>query len=200
MELLILDDVWSKNRDKWLELKALLDGGAKGSKIIITTHDKLVASIMGACPMYEIKGLFDEEYLSLFIKCAFKDGQDNLYPRLVRIGKDIVKKCKGLPLAVRTLGDLIFFLRQENVWKRVRDSEIWKLEQKEDDVLLPLKLSYDELPFYLKQCFASCSLFPKNFQFSNFTLIQMWMGQDLIQPSEQNEETKYIGNQYIDEL
>ena len=109
MELLILDDVWSKNRDKWLELKALLDGGAKGSKIIITTHDKLVASIMGACPMYEIKGLFDEECLSLFIKCAFKDGQDNLYPRLVRIGKDIVKKCKGLPLAVRTLGDLIFF-------------------------------------------------------------------------------------------
>ena len=32
--LLILDDVWSKNRDKWLELKALVDVGSKGSKII----------------------------------------------------------------------------------------------------------------------------------------------------------------------
>ncbi|KAJ9707862.1 hypothetical protein PVL29_000101 [Vitis rotundifolia] len=198
--LLILDDVWSKNRDKWLELKALLDGGAKGSKIIVTTRDKLVASVMGTCPIYELKGLSDEECLSIFIKCAFKDGQNKRYPRLVGIGKDIVKKCKGLPLAVRTLGGLLYLKTEENDWVRVRDSEIWKLEQKKDDVLPALKLSYDELPFYLKQCFASCSLFPKDFEFNNILLIELWMGQGLIQPSEQNKEMEDIGNQYIDEL
>ncbi|KAJ9707863.1 hypothetical protein PVL29_000102 [Vitis rotundifolia] len=198
--LLILDDVWSKNRDKWLELKALLDGGAKGSKIIVTTRDKLVASVMGTCHMYELKGLSDEECLSLFITCAFKDGRDKQYPRLVGIGKDIVKKCKGLPLAVRTLGGLLYLKADEKDWLRVRDSEIWKLEQKKEDVLPALKLSYDELSFYLKQCFASCSLFPKDFQFHNIDLIEMWMGQGLIQPSEQNEEMEDIGNRYIDEL
>ncbi|KAJ9680419.1 hypothetical protein PVL29_019677 [Vitis rotundifolia] len=198
--LLILDDVWSKNRDEWLELKALLDGGTKGSKIIVTTRDKLVASVMGTCPMYELKGLSDEECLSLFIKCAFKDGRDKQYPRLVGIGKDIVKKCKGLPLAVRTLGGLLYLKAEEKDWLRVRDSEIWKLEQKKADVLPALKLSYDELPFYLKQCFASCSLYPKDFQFFNIQLIEMWMGQGLIQPSEQNEEMEDIGNRYIDQL
>ncbi|XP_034689141.1 disease resistance protein RGA2-like [Vitis riparia] len=198
--LLILDDVWSKNRDKWLELKALLDGSAKGSKIIVTTRDKLVASVMGTCPMYELKGLSDEECLSLFITCAFKDDRDKQYPRLVGIGKDIVKKRKGLPLAVKTLGGLLYLKAEEKDWLRVRDSEIWKLEQKKDDVLPALKLSYDELPFYLKQCFASCSLYPKDIQFNNIQLIEMWMGQGLIQPSEQNEEMKDIGNRYIDEL
>ncbi|KAJ9707858.1 hypothetical protein PVL29_000097 [Vitis rotundifolia] len=188
--LLILDDVWSKNRDKWLELKALLDGGAKESKIIVTTRDKLVASVMGTCPMYELKGLSDEECLSLFIKCAFKDGRDKQYPRLVGIGKDIIKKCKGLPLAVRTLGGLLYLKAEEKDWLRVRDSEIWKLEQKEDDVLPALKLSYDELPFYLKQYY----------RFNNFALIEMWMGQGLIRPSEQNEEMEDIGNRYINEL
>ncbi|KAJ9707861.1 hypothetical protein PVL29_000100 [Vitis rotundifolia] len=173
--LLILDDVWSKNRDKWLELKALLDGGAKGSKIIVTTRDKLVASVMGTCPMYELKGLYDEECLSLFIKFAFKDGRDKRYPRLVEIGKDIVKKGKGLPLAVRTLGGLLYL----------------KVEEKD---------CYNELPFYLKQCFASCSFYPKDFQFFNIPLIEMWMAQGLIQPSEQNKEMEDIGNRYIDEL
>ncbi|KAJ9705750.1 hypothetical protein PVL29_003716 [Vitis rotundifolia] len=158
--LLILDDVWSKNRDKWLELKALLDGGAKGSKIIVTTRDKLVASVMGTCSPYELKGLSDEECL------------------LVGIGKDIVKKCKGLPSAVRTLEGLLYLKTEENDWVR----------QKEGDVLPTLKLSYDELPFDLKQCFASCLLFPKN------------MGQGLNQPSEQNKEMENIDNRYIDEL
>ncbi|XP_034689147.1 putative disease resistance protein RGA3 [Vitis riparia] len=137
---------------------------------------------------------------TLFITRAFKDGRDKQYPKLVGIGKDIVKKCKGLPLAVKTLGGLLYLKAEEKDWLRVRDSEIWKLEQKKDDVLPALKLSYDELPFYLKQCFASCSLFPKDFEFENFELIEMWMGQGLIQPSEQNEEMEDIGNRYIDEL
>ena len=63
-----------------------------------------------------------------------------------------------------------------------------------------VKLYYDNLSFDVKQCYTSCSLFPKDFQFNNIQLIQMWMGQDLIQPSEQKEEMKDIGNEYIYEL
>ena len=48
--------------------------GDKGSKIIVTTRDKLVANVMGTHPMYELKGLYDEECFSIFIRCAFKDG------------------------------------------------------------------------------------------------------------------------------
>ena len=198
--LLVLDDVWSKNRDKWFELKALVDVGANGSKIIVTTRDKLVANVMGTLPMYELKGLSNDECLSVFIRCAFKDGEDKRYQWLVKIGKDIVKKCQGLPLAVRTLGGLLYLKTNENDWVKVRDSECWQLEQKKDDILPALKLSYDDLSFDVKQCFALCSLFPKDFQFNTLELIQMWIGQGLIQPSQQKEEMEDIGNQYLDEL
>ena len=80
----------------------------------------------------------------------------------------------------------------------MRDSECWQLEQKKDDILPALKLSYDDLSFDVKQCFAFCSLFPKNFEFYNIQLIQMWMGQGLIQPSQQKEEMEDIGNRYLD--
>ena len=35
--LLVLDDVWSEDRNKWLELQDLLLGAYNGSKIIVTT-------------------------------------------------------------------------------------------------------------------------------------------------------------------
>ena len=54
-----------------IKLKALVDVGTKGSKIIVTTHDKLVADVMGTHPLYELKGLSDEECLFVFIRCAF---------------------------------------------------------------------------------------------------------------------------------
>lgn len=199
--LLILDDVWNTDRDKWLQLKALTMGGAMGSKIVVTTRSKSVASIMGGTsPAYELRGLSHDECLSLLTKCAFRNGEDQRYPNLVAIGKDIIKKCGGVPLAVRTLGGLLYLKTDECDWVSVRDNEIWELEQKEDDILPALKLSYDELPFDLKQCFAFCSLFPKDYKFSNLEVIQMWMTQGLIPMSSQNEELEDIGNRYINEL
>ena len=50
--------------------------GTKGSKIIVTTRDKLVANVMGTHPSYELNDLSDEECLFVFIICAFKDGED----------------------------------------------------------------------------------------------------------------------------
>lgn len=49
-----------------------------------------------------------EKCLSLFVKWEFKGGEGKKYPSLVEIGKEIVKKCQGVPLAVRTLGSSLF--------------------------------------------------------------------------------------------
>ncbi|MCH93866.1 disease resistance protein [Trifolium medium] len=106
--LLVLDDIWNDNRAKWLQLKELLKGGAIGSKIIVTTRSNSIASMMGDIPSYLLKGLSQEICLSLFVKWAFKEGEGEKYPNLVEIGKEIVKKCKGVPLAVRSLGSSLF--------------------------------------------------------------------------------------------
>lgn len=40
----VLDDVWNENHEKLLSLKELLIGGAKGSRILITTRCETVGT------------------------------------------------------------------------------------------------------------------------------------------------------------
>jgi hypothetical protein len=105
--LLVLDDVWNEDRNKWIELRDLLIDGSKGSKIIVTSRSDLVASAMSTDSTYNLEGLSQNDCLSLFVKCAFKEGEEKQHPNLLKIGKEIVGKCKGVPLAVRTLGSLL---------------------------------------------------------------------------------------------
>ena len=78
---------------------------------------------------------------------------------------------------------------------------IWKLEQKKDDILPALQLSYDELPIHLKQCSAFCSLFPKDYQFNSFDLIHLWMANGLLSETTSNtQDLEDVGHSYIKEL
>ncbi|XP_075637228.1 disease resistance protein RGA2-like [Castanea sativa] len=198
--LLVLDDVWNDDHNKWIELEGLLLGGCKGSKIIVTTRKSSVAT-MGTVATYNLKGLSHEYCLSLFKKLAFKEGEENQYPNLLEIGEEIVEKCKGVPLAVRTLAGILYSKVDERKWKFVRDNEIWNLEQKQGDILPALKLSYNQLPFHLKQCFAYCSLFPKDYKFTSFLLVQFWMAHGLLQPLDnEKQQLEDIGDLYIKEL
>ncbi|KAK8473443.1 hypothetical protein PHAVU_001G133601 [Phaseolus vulgaris] len=154
--LLVLDDVWNEDRVKWVELRNLIQVSVSGSKILVTTRSHSIASMMGTVPSHTLEGLSEEDSLSLFVKWAFKEGEEEKHPHLVNIGREIVKRCKGVPLAVRTLGSLLFSKFEANEWEYVSDNEIWNLPQKKDDILPALKLSYDLMPSYLRhvlQCF-----------------------------------------------
>ena len=170
---LVLDDMWNEDRQKWIELKTLLMNGAEGNKIVVTTRGHPVASIMGTVEAYILEGLPHVDCLSVFLKWAFNEGQEKQHPNLVKIGDDIVKKCNGVPLAARTLGSLLFSKFEQRDWLYVRDNDIWKLEQKEGDILPALRLSYEQLPSYLKCCFAYCSIFPTDRVFYNDELVDM---------------------------
>uniref|UniRef100_A0A2N9G0Z5 NB-ARC domain-containing protein n=1 Tax=Fagus sylvatica TaxID=28930 RepID=A0A2N9G0Z5_FAGSY len=137
---IVLDDVWNEDCNKWIGLKKLLIEGAKGSKIVVTTRSHKVAKVMAPGPIHDLIGLPEDDCLFLFLKWAFVEGEEKQYPKLVEIGKQIVKKCSGVPLAVRTLGSLLYSKTEERDWISIRDNEIWNLEQKEDDILPALRL------------------------------------------------------------
>nr|XP_023914958.1 putative disease resistance protein RGA3 [Quercus suber]XP_023914959.1 putative disease resistance protein RGA3 [Quercus suber] len=197
---IVLDDVWNEDRDKWIDLKNLLIGG-RGSKILVTTRSPKVALAMAPGPIHDIKGLPENDCLLLFLRCAFSEREHEQYPNLVKIGKEIVKKCEGVPLAVKTLGSLLYSKTEERDWISTRENDIWKLEQKENDILPALRLSYNKLPSYLKQCFAYCSLYPKDFRYNNKDLILCWMANGLLKkPNNSTEELEDIGEQYLKEL
>ncbi|XP_039129096.1 putative disease resistance protein RGA1 [Dioscorea cayenensis subsp. rotundata] len=115
---LVLDDVWNEDQEKWGNLKDLLSGcAAKRSKVIVTTHSERVASIVGTVLPHLLTGLSDQDCWVLFEKTAFGFGGAVKTPNLVAIGKDIVSKCAGLPLAAKALGSLMRFRRGErNGW------------------------------------------------------------------------------------
>ncbi|XP_039029143.1 disease resistance protein RGA2-like [Hibiscus syriacus] len=198
--LLILDDVLNDDNKKWVELKQLLPGEATGSRILVTTRSNKVAKITGTVSPHKLKALPSYESLSLFLKFAFKKGEEKRHPNLVEIGEQIVEKCKGVPLLLKTLGSMLFSKTSEREWELVKNSETWKLMEKDDEIVYVLKLSYDQLSPRLKQCFAYCSLFPKDYEFIEFGLISFWMAQGLLESSYENENPFDIGRQYLNDL
>ncbi|CAL9025767.1 unnamed protein product, partial [Prunus brigantina] len=204
--LLVLDDVWNHDALKWSQLRDLVIEGAKsGSKILVTTRNTAVASIMGTIPTnINLEFLSFKECLSLFVECAFKEGHDKQYPSLFEMGEAIVRKCGGVPLAVKTLGSQLYSKTDEREWKLVRDSEIWKLEGEGAGHILPaLKLSYTQLPLHLRQCLAYCSHLQKGWiQFNSYDLISYWMAHGILDQYRVhgNMELEDIGELYFKDL
>ncbi|XP_073104778.1 putative disease resistance protein RGA4 [Elaeis guineensis] len=196
--LLVLDDVWNEDREKWDELKSLLRTGGVGSRIIVTTRSERVSSMMGTLATYQLPYLTEDDSWTLFGKRAFEEGGEEPQ-NLVNIGKEIVKKCGGLPLAVKTMGGLLYSKSQEREWLFVRDSEIWDMQVGEDAILPALRLSYSHLPSHLKQCFAFCAIFPKDYEMEKDLLIQLWMANGFI-PSDGRKELEDKGNEIFNEL
>ncbi|KAF8028313.1 hypothetical protein BT93_E1045 [Corymbia citriodora subsp. variegata] len=196
--LFVMDDVWEVTREDWVGLRDLLGGVSEGSNFIVTSRNQSIASNMGTVPPLNLANLSREDSLTLFVNCAFDQGQEKNHPDLMVIGEEIVTKCGGNPLAVKTLGSLLFSKRNNrNDWEYVRDSEMWQLQT---DILPSLRISYDLMPSYLKRCFAYCSIFPKNYEFNNLDLIQLWISNGLIQSSRNNQELEETGRQYLEEL
>ncbi|KAK2454386.1 putative disease resistance protein RGA3 [Trifolium repens] len=200
--LLVLDDVWNEDRVKWEELKDIIQGVAdtEGSKVLVTTRSHTVANVMGSTSPHILQGLSKKDSLSVFVKWAFKEGEVKNHPELMEIGKGVVQKCGGLPLALRTLGSSLFLKFDIEDWKFVRDNEIWNLPQKEDDILPAIKLSYDQLPSYLKPCFACFSLFEKDLEYSSFEVTVLWEALGFLPSPKKGQTIARVGNQLLHDL
>ncbi|CAJ2673564.1 unnamed protein product [Trifolium pratense] len=147
----------------------------------------------------ELKDLIQDS-LSVFVKWAFKEGEDKKHPELMEVGENIVQKCGGLPLAIRTLGSSLFLKFDIKEWKFVKDSDIWNLPQKDDGILPAIKLSYDQLPSYLKRCFACFSLFEKSSLLNDFEVTAFWDALGFLPTPKQGENSGDIGKQLLHEL
>ena len=196
----MLDDVWNEDREKWFSLKAILKGGARGSGILLTTRIKIVAEITQTMQPHLLKGLDETQSWSLFKKMTFVEGEEPKSASFVNIGKEILKKCGGVPLAIRTIGGLLSLKKSEKEWQSFKNNELLNISQNDNDILPTLKLSYDHLPSYLKQCFAFCSIFPKDYEIEKDSLIYMWMAQGFINLYNENKCLEDVGDEYFMDL
>ncbi|KAL5844587.1 hypothetical protein ACOSQ4_010545 [Xanthoceras sorbifolium] len=197
--LLVLDDVWNEDDNEWDRLRAVLRSGGEGSRIIVTTRSKKVASIMGSTYIHHLEGLSDENCWDLFKQRAFCHNEEE-HTNLFAIGKQIAKKCGGIPLAAKTLGSLMRFKREERQWSLVLESDLWNVFESENGIFPALRLSYSHMPSHLKGCFGYCSIFPKNYVIKKEKLIQLWIAAGLIQSTKGIKSLEFIGNEYFDDL
>ncbi|KAL4355623.1 hypothetical protein AHAS_Ahas09G0005200 [Arachis hypogaea] len=203
--LLVLDDVWKRSQemelgltqDKWDKLRSVLSCGSKGSSILVSTRDEDVATIMGACQAHHLDRLSDDACWSLFKLRAFGADKEER-AELVAIGKKIVKKCGGSPLAALALGAVMHSRSTKKEWLEVQKSELWSLPD-ENDIMPVLRLSYSCLTPTLKQCFAFCAVFPKDTEIEKQELIYLWMANGFIS-SRPNLEVEEVGNMVWNEL
>lgn len=186
--VIVMDDVWSAHG--WWErlLAGLPKREGQSSAIIITTRKESVSIEMGVekARTHQPRILNEEESWALFCRIAFSSEKEAKQHNdlLEKLGKDIVKKCCGLPLAIKTVGGLLKSKTlSTDVWRRISNNFHDELATREGEssVMASLQLSYDELPTRLKQCLLCFSIYPEDSVISAEQLVHWWVGEGFVQ-------------------
>ncbi|CAL5010881.1 unnamed protein product [Urochloa decumbens] len=202
--LLILDDIWKDcNEDEWKTiLLPFKKSQVKGNIIMVTTRFPALAQMVKtADASIQLQGLNNEEFKELFLAFVFADEQTRKdHKFLLETGDKIVGRLKGSPLAAKTVGRLLRNRLDLGHWTRVLESKEWESEKGEHDIMPALKLSYDNLPFHLQQCFIYSALFPEDYKFKTEELVHLWIGLDILRSHGKNKRTEDIGLDHLTEL
>ncbi|XP_035834683.1 putative late blight resistance protein homolog R1A-10 [Helianthus annuus] len=195
--LIVFDDVWSIQA--WDDLKVFFPNDNNGSRILLTSRLKEVAlhaKLHGF--VHQLEFLTDVESWELLCKKVFHS--DNFPTMLTEPGKEIAKKCHGLPLAVVVMaGVLAKETRSTYSWERIAkrvSSSIVNDPNKNMDILA---LSYDHLPPHLRDCFLYLGGFPEDHKFQVRKLIWLWMAEGFVE-EDGKRSLEEIGEDYLMEL
>ncbi|KAH9734070.1 hypothetical protein KPL71_017256 [Citrus sinensis] len=124
----------------------------------------------------------------------------NMHQSLKEVGQKIAMKCKGLPLAAKTLGGLLRGKDDPKDWENVLKTEVWDLADDKCDIIPALRVSYHFLPPQLKQCFAYCSLFPKDHEFQKEQIILLWAAEGFLHQENSKRKMEDLGREFVEEL
>ncbi|XP_020986753.2 putative disease resistance protein RGA4 [Arachis duranensis] len=137
-------------------------------------------------------------FVFLSSRCDRQGDHQEESSELVAIGKEIIKKCGGSPLAALALGGAMNSRSTEKEWVEVQRSDLWSLPE-ENDIMRVLRLSYSCLSPTLKQCFGFCAIFPKDEEIMKQDLIHLWIANGFIS-SRLNLEVEEVGDMVWNEL
>nr|XP_027101771.1 putative disease resistance protein RGA3 [Coffea arabica]XP_027101772.1 putative disease resistance protein RGA3 [Coffea arabica] len=142
----------------------------------------------------------DSDCWLIMQRIAFANKSGTSARRWKELWQKIAEKCKGLPLAAKTMGSLLRFKDTVQQWQNVLDSEIWQLEEAAVELFPHLYLSYNELSPELKRCFSYCAVFPKDHEIYVEELISLWIAQGYVRPRRRGERLELVGREYFNKL
>ncbi|XP_020412696.1 probable disease resistance protein At4g27220 isoform X2 [Prunus persica] len=206
--LIILDDVWS-------ELK-LQDVGIpfgvgpttnqvhEGCKILLTSRNEEVCKVMGCKDdIFGVQALNKEEAWELF-RATVGESLDN-NPDLSHVAKLIVDECKGLPIAIITVGKALLPSNGKHEWntalQELKNSLPENIPGMEPEVYSCIKLSYDKLDSdEVKSCFLLCCLFPEDYDVPIEYLVRYGLGRATFRNTNTVEDVRNKVHSFVGQL
>ncbi|KAL1822316.1 hypothetical protein ACET3Z_009094 [Daucus carota] len=190
--LVVIDDIWDV--DFWKKIKSAFPDKKNGSRVIITTRNKLVAEgVEDTCFIHELSFLSKDESWKLFCKRAKPT------PNLEMLGKEMVDKCGGLPLAIVILSGLLLQKKTYQFWSNVKD-QLWrKLKGESSEIQELLNLSYDDLSFNMRQCFLYLARYPEDHTIQVSKLKLLWIAEEFVEKRD-GEYMEDVAEDYVNEL
>ncbi|XP_049353358.1 disease resistance protein RPP13-like [Solanum verrucosum] len=194
--LVVVDDVWQ--REAWESLKRAFPDSKNGSRVIITTRKEDVAERADDRGfVHKLRFLSQEESWDLF--CRKLLDVRAMVPAMESLAKDMVEKCRGLPLAIVVLSGLLSHKKGPDEWQKVKDY-LWKniIEDKSIEISNILSLSYNDLSTVLKQCFLYFGIFPEDQVLEAENIIWLWMAEGFIPRGKERMED--VAEGFLNEL
>ncbi|GLT46126.1 hypothetical protein SLA2020_199060 [Shorea laevis] len=185
--VLLLDDIWE--RVDLVKVGIPIPRQGHGSKLIFTTRFLDVCGEMGAPKKIMVECLAPEKAWELF---QINVGEETLdsHPQICRLAKEVAEECKGLPLALITIGRAMSSKKTPERWEYAirilrRSVANQVLPGMRKEVYPLLKFSYDSLPDdKLKSCFLYCALFPEDFVIRKWELIDYWIAEGFLDEND----------------
>ncbi|XP_031100190.1 putative late blight resistance protein homolog R1B-17 isoform X2 [Ipomoea triloba] len=194
--LVVVDDVWSG--EAWDDVSNCFPEDGNGSRVLLTTRLAEVADYSSSNSdfSHHMQLLDQSDSWNLFCE---KSGKFH-GAKFEIIGRSIVEKCKGLPLAIIVVAGLFSTLSTlnelENIAKVLDSSTTTTIAAICSEILL---LSYNHLPHHLKACFLYLGVFPEDYAINANELARLWSAEGLAKASE-NENFDVVADRHIQEL
>ncbi|KAL9995476.1 putative AAA+ ATPase domain, P-loop containing nucleoside triphosphate hydrolase [Helianthus debilis subsp. tardiflorus] len=185
--LVIMDDIWSEVELKDVGLSPL----PNGFKMLFTSRDKRFCTHMGvrSNSIFEVGILNDVEAENLFFgTIGISDDDKHAFQN---IGKDIVKKCGGLPIAIVTIAKILCNNKKaawEKALSRLEKDDLKDLESITDRIF---EMSYENLKDDDdKAIFLLCGLYPDDFDIPIEDLLRFGWGLGLLKDGKTLREAR----------
>ncbi|XP_028098615.1 putative late blight resistance protein homolog R1B-8 [Camellia sinensis] len=169
-----------------------------GSRVMFTSRLKAVAMHASPnCHPHCQRFLTEEESWELLQRKVFQNG--SCAAELINFGKQIMKKCEGLPLAIVVIAGLLAKKKTEEWWKQVSQGVSSYIVSDPNEYLDTLALSYNHLPRHLKPCFLYLGAFTEDREISVQRLIWLWIAEGFIQKVGQ-KSLEEVAEDYLMDL
>ncbi|XP_027164121.1 putative late blight resistance protein homolog R1B-16 [Coffea eugenioides] len=195
--LVVLDDIWDFRA--WNELRYSFPDEMNRSRIIFTSRSSNVASQVeyGGKPHY-LRPLSEKESFELLQKKVF--GKEDCPQALHGLGMEIAEKCRGLPLALVVVAGVLATIEHDIcVWEEFAESLTLTMVSGADQCKKSLELSYEHLPYHLKECLLYFAAFREDAKIGAKNLMHLWIAEGFVEKIE-GKRSEVIAEEYLMDL